>query len=554
MRSYQAFFVNLLFGNWLNKIVLFLAVYAFFSTSLQVLRLVTLWTSPSLFGVSVGVATASAVLISLKFSKISWFVLAVSRQVEKISIWNIVALGLGFRLLWVFSFPAQPGSDGGVYLKLAEVLKNGGVYEIAGTRAYWPVGYPLFLSAWLHLVEDRQIAYLLSNLFVYLFAISGVIKLTNNLTRGGGGKLAAFLFALWPNLIFNTATPEKEMLILALLPWGTFFIIKACVSAQYRSTFIAGLLLGFSTLVQPSLQFLPLVFSILLLVVLGFSRSSFIKVLFLCGGAALVIAPWTVRNYQQFDHFVLVSTNGGDNFYRANNSLATGGYTPKGEIDLDDMDEINRNNIAKELAIDWIVSHPINFITLSFEKQIRFMGDDAGGVYGTLKVGKASNNTKIYAFFKGFANLWWMMMWMVLASLVLDSQRERKTIPAFAFVPFWLWLYLFVMHSVFESAGKYHMPVLWVLCVLTACYHSANKTDEKQNETVFMFEGTSKNATPSGGIGIYTTFQCNKNNGLQKRQTPSPDGEGWGEENKINYLYSPHPRLLPQGLNYAHCI
>jgi hypothetical protein len=50
-----------------------------------------------------------------------------------------------------------------------------------------------------------------------------------------------------------------------------------------------------------------------------------------------------------------------------------------------------------------------------------------------------------------------------------------------------------------------------------------------------------------GGIGIYTTFRRNKNNELKKQRTPSPAGEGWGEENKINYLHPPHPSLLPQG-------
>jgi hypothetical protein len=29
--------------------------------------------------------------------------------------------------------------------------------------------------------------------------------------------------------------------------------------------------------------------------------------------------------------------------------------------------------------------------------------------------------------------------------------------------------------------------------------------------------------------------------------TPSPAGEGWGEENKISFFISPHPSLLPQG-------
>ncbi len=48
-------------------------------------------------------------------------------------------------------------------------------------------------------------------------------------------------------------------------------------------------------------------------------------------------------------------------------------------------------------------------------------------------------------------------------------------------------------------------------------------------------------------MGIYTTFLHSKNNGLQQCQAPSPAGEGWGEENKINWLNPPHPNLLPQG-------
>jgi len=34
---------------------------------------------------------------------------------------------------------------------------------------------------------------------------------------------------------------------------------------------------------------------------------------------------------------------------------------------------------------------------------------------------------------------------------------------------------------------------------------------------------------------------------FQTRFYLSPVGEGWGEENKNNHLYPPHPNLLPQG-------
>jgi len=46
-------------------------------------------------------------------------------------------------------------------------------------------------------------------------------------------------------------------------------------------------------------------------------------------------------------------------------------------------------------------------------------------------------------------------------------------------------------------------------------------------------------------MGIYTTLLHSKNNRLQQIQAPSPAGEGWGEENKINWLYSPSSQPSP---------
>jgi hypothetical protein len=72
------------------------------------------------------------------------------------------------------------------------------------------------------------------------------------------------------------------------------------------------------------------------------------------------------------------------------------------------------------------------------------------------------------------------------------------------------------------------------------------------------------------GIGIYTTFRRNKNNELKKQRTPSPAGEGWGddcmdaegrathgavaEENKINCLYPLIPAFSLEGEGADTCV
>jgi len=291
MQSLRTFLVTLIFGNWLSWFVVFLALYSVFSTSLLMLRLVTDWTGALQVGLSLAVTLVSMIIILLMPSRINLSAVQFIGTLEIIPVWKIAVFGLALRLAWIFAFPAHPSSDGSIYLMLAETLKEGGTYQIANSKAYWPVGYPLFLAGWLSVFENHQVAYLFSNAVLYVVAIYGVAKLSHYLTSGKSESLATLLFAIWPNLIFNTATPEKEMLVLAIMPWATWALLKTISAPGYLLIFLSGLLLGYATLVQPSLQFLPLVGGVLLFMVLGLNRSSSLKVLFLWLGAAIIIAP-----------------------------------------------------------------------------------------------------------------------------------------------------------------------------------------------------------------------------------------------------------------------
>lgn len=454
-------------GPWLGCVVILLGFLAVTSTSLQMIRL---------GGVaSENVMAIAAFVLGILASLIVWllrqtivdFLSWACQRLGSVPLWAIAVTGLALRLIWIALFPADPGSDGQIYLMLGERLQSGGSYEIAGTRAYWPIGYPLFLSGFLALFESKNAAYLVSNLALYVIGFTGTYRLGQSIAGTISGKFAATLFALWPNLVFSSATPEKEMLVLALLPWAAYFIhLSISQRIGHWQTLTAGAILGAAILVQPSLQFLPFVCGIFLISMIRPLRSGMSAGVLLCLGAALVVSPWTWRNYQLFDHFVLVSTNGGDNFYRANNPMATGGYTLRGEVELSSLGEIEQDKTGKRLAIEWIKQNPIAFARLAVEKQVRFMGDDAVGVYTTLKVGKASSDARIYGVLKVLANVWWLAAWGALCAFSLVAAKRLAAQPQLAMSPIWFWLYLFAIHSVFESAGKYHVPMLWVLCVM----------------------------------------------------------------------------------------
>lgn len=473
-------FVRFVAGAWLHWLLVFFAALALFATPLQMMRLVEVFSEPVRVGISV-IFVIGAGGFALLFHRL--FPNALGRLFVALSgarVWQVVVLGLILRVGWIALFPAQAGSDGAVYLGLAERLAQGGAYEVAGTKAYWPVGYPLFLVPWVAIFDDPRTAYLASNLVLFVVGAFGVAALARFLAGERAGNFAALLFAIWPNLVFLAGTPEKEVLVLALLPWATFWMLAALNrSGCGLSVFRAGLLLGACTLVQPSLQFLPFVAAILLVGSAQQKRVGFAQALLVVLGAALVVAPWTYRNYLVFDTPILVATNGGDNLYRANNSLATGGWTQRGEVDLGNLDEVAQDKEGRRLAVEWIKSNPGRFLDLLVEKQIRFMGDDAVGAYSTFKVGGGVASDALYAALKAFSNAWWMLVWLLVGLFAWLRRGEKQYANPLWLTPTWIWLYLFAIHSVFESAGKYHVPVLWVLCVLAGVLMAGRARQEK---------------------------------------------------------------------------
>lgn len=476
-QSAPARFGRLVDGLWLDWVIGALFVLATFSTSLQLLRGGT--ALPESLRLLVSTACALALLAAVvllsgeKGRRLACFLASFGR----IPVWGAVLLGIALRLVWVLTFPADAGSDGAVYLSLAAKLIDGLPYEVDGYRAYWPVGYPLYLAGWTALIDIRPLNYLASNFFQFIVGCVGVAYLGHQIAGVTAARIAATLFALWPNLVFSSATPEKEMLVLAILPWATALIFKVVrYKGGYLLALMAGLLLGGAILVQPSLQFLPWVGALLIIgMCSGDIRFRTGRALILVFGVIIAVAPWSLRNFEVFDRFVLVSTNGGSNLYRANNPLATGGYVEKGVQDLSGLPELEQDRLGRQLAVEWIRSNPGAFLALVFEKQVRFMGDDAVGVYTTLKVGGASDDGQLYTALKLSANAWWVAAWALLSVMVLIARKNGTEVAKLGRATIWLWLYLFVLHSIFESAGKYHVPVLWVLCVQIAVFTTALK-------------------------------------------------------------------------------
>jgi hypothetical protein len=175
------------------------------------------------------------------------------------------------------------------------------------------------------------------------------------------------------------------------------------------------------------------------------------------------ISPWTYRNYLAFHRLVLISTNGGSVFYRANNPLANGNYSPEGQEPLP-KDEFAADKKGYKAADDWIVHHSGAFAVLMVRKQVVYLGDDALGPYESLKR-DLDPSVALYASAKGISDLYWLALWTVLllGFPLLFRLGNWQLWYGLLFLPL---VYQWVIDSIFESGPRHHVPYVALISLL----------------------------------------------------------------------------------------
>lgn len=438
----------------IQSLLLFFSAYAWAGTAILMSRSVRLPATVSELEVAAGALVfllALSYLLRLFLPVMTDRTYLLATHPKTFSV--LLIIGVLLRFAWAIAWRPQPMSDGLTYVSYANQILTAHRFGSPGSLAYWPPGYAIFLTPFL-LFFSTTVGIFISQTILFMLSAIGIQKVARSSGTLGSANVAVALFVFWPNLIAIGATPEKELLVIALVVWAVHFGIKGtkhCIA-------LAGFLLGCSALVQPGTQLLiPLGAAVLLW---KFGMRRWILISFLLLGAALAVGPWTARNYAVFGQFKLISTNGGDVLYRANNPLANGGYTSRGEIDLSSMGELEREGESKALAVKWIFEHPAAFIRLGFEKELLFIGDDTYGVYATFRHMGDDRPASIYSILKLAANFWWLLIWLAAVTRIFQGGvvgNSRYLILG--------WLYLFALHSVFESGGRYHIPMIWVMCI-----------------------------------------------------------------------------------------
>lgn len=340
-------------------------------------------------------------------------------------------LALALRLIWIVAVPSSPVDDGGWYVARAISMSQGQGYAVDGhPTAYWPVGYPAFLSMLFMLFSPKLLLAKCANVALSCGTIALAYQIGKRLFSPFVGRILLFLLAIYPNHIAYAGLLTSETLFTFLLFLGCFLHLTKVGPRHWGIATITGIIFGMATLVRPQVVLLPIALEILLAIAQK-RRQNIPTLLRLYLGVTLTITPWILRDYHEIGHLVFISTNGGINLYIGNNPTATGRYYWPESIYEDTQGATNEyefDSKARAAALDYMREHPWETVR-GWPRKLFYMyrADTSGTTWNMMGISSDHPTLlRILSWIRVIAQGYYMLM-MLLALIAIVARRT------------WLW-------------------------------------------------------------------------------------------------------------------
>ncbi len=377
---------------------------------------------------------------------------------------------LGVRVAVVWFVPIDQYSDNLWYYNRAVTLAAGQGYSQGGIpTAFWPPGWPgsLGLLFWVFGPSPLvgQIANVVFAAITFCLALRlGSLLFADELV----GRLTVLILAVYPNRIGYIPLLGTEVFYTALLLLAIALIVGR---QNWPRLVLSGILFGIATLTKAQTLLLPVVLlTVWWLAAIDRPKvfQQIAKVAVVYAAMAIAIVPWTVRNYEVFGEFVLISTNGGGTLLSGNNPTAWGDYTEDDplvkSVPNDVAGQVANDRLAKTLALKWIHEHPGAFLALVPKKIWRLWAPDGEAEWSYQAGFKYYDRYwQIFRMVRGFNQIYYACLIILFAISFVYYVRYRGNVPAYAITGYVLAAYFTAISIVFSGQSRFHYPLMpWV--------------------------------------------------------------------------------------------
>jgi len=391
-----------------------------------------------------------------------------------ISIPNFVpvrfALYILLRLAIIFFVPVDQFSDNLWYYTRAVTLASGQGYSEGGiVTAFWPPGWSGFLGILFWLFGASPFLGQMANLVFALVIFFLALRLGSTIFADKKvGRLTVLLLTFYPNQIGYVPALATEIFYTALLLLAIFIVVR---DQEPRSLIFSGIVFGIATLTKAQTLYVP---AVLFATWWLFARErerllpGVAKAAVVYAAMALVILPWTVRNYIVFGEFVLISTNGGVTLLSGNNPSASGDYTENDalvkQVPNDVAGQIANDRQATSVALKWIHDNPVAFAILIPKKVWRLWAPDGESEWFYQAGFKGYDDQwMLFRAIRGLNQLYYAFLIVLFALSFLYFLRLRRALSLYAATGYVLAAYCTAISIVFSGQSRFHFPLMpWV--------------------------------------------------------------------------------------------
>lgn len=276
------------------------------------------------------------------------------------------SVALVARLAWVLAV-RRPGfafNDAIMYHTTAMSLRAGDGYVplTGGPTARWPPGYSTLLGAVYAVFGVRPAAGEIVNALIGATTVVLLMFAVERAIDRRTAIVAGTVLAVLPGPIMWTDVLVAETLYTAIFVLILLLLVRA--TPTFRWMIAIGFVIGLGALVRGEALtwgLLPIVLFWRDLPRLALLR----RVAALAGVAALVMAPWTIRNAVVMDAFVPVATNASQTLWSGHHAGATGAQTyPPGDYEDRFAAELPERELGasaalRDDAIEFMLTHPV---------------------------------------------------------------------------------------------------------------------------------------------------------------------------------------------------
>jgi len=387
----------------------------------------------------------------------------------------IVLLAFALRAAWIAyaGFGPSPYDDTGWYTSLGRDLAAGvGYRNLDGSaQLFWPPGYPMLLAAVYKATGDSLRAALLLNAALGALSAALVYAIGRRAFDGRTALFGALIVALFPSLIFFAGVTMTEVSFTFCLLLALWLLIESEAAGAWWLLVPAGLVIGFASLIRGHAALLPFVAIPFWWRSTGSWRAALARAAAVGLLAALVIAPWSARNFVRADAFVPIAANFGIDLYLGHSAHASGRLMFTNDFAYPDglsqqELQVRLNNDSARAAITYAATHPLREVELSARKLYwLYYSDDEGLAWNDAHGARNLFPERVRRRLVLLSNGWY---WLVLACAVLGvrawlSTREPVRLLLLSVVIYWT-----LVHIAFFGEPRFHAPIAPILALWAA--------------------------------------------------------------------------------------